>query len=242
MLAAAAELTLPTIRRRVDDNMFGGTTLCVIAANGFDIRAGLSGSGFMGEGVLVLEDFDLWGAPSLSVPERGYDEADYGAMSFAKGAARALALIRGAIADPRITVMISVQEESDPAVLRAFGCPVDCFDIPLPSYAERCAIWGRLMDDHVSLSTLDRFELVRLSANMPRCDIECAAIEAVEEAFRQSMANRVYVPVSRMNAFDKIAAYQPMDSDEYREIEECLVECLQRDLESYDAQAGQDAS
>jgi hypothetical protein len=61
----------------------------------------------------------------------------------------------------------------------------------------------------------------------------------VEEAFRQSMSARAFVPVGRANALEKIAAYQPIESDEYREIEDSLVECLMQDIEAYDGRGAE---
>ena len=66
-------------------------------------------------------------------------------------------------------------------------------------------------------------ELVRLSANLPRYDIYMAAREAIEEAYKQGLVERRYIPVSRENLFDKLAAYQPLDSAEYAELERLVV-------------------
>ena len=41
---------------------------------------------------------------------------------------------------------------------------------------------------------------------------------------------RRYQPVTRDNLFDKLAAYQPLDSREYRELEEAVVSDFRRDM------------
>lgn len=47
--------------------------------------------------------------------------------------------------------------------------------------------------------------------------------EAIEEAYKQGLVERRYIPVSRENLFDKLAAYQPLDSAEYAELERLVV-------------------
>ena len=74
-----------------------------------------------------------------------------------------------------------------------------------------------------SIRSESRDELVRLSANLPRYDIYMAAREAIEEAYKQGLVERRYIPVSRENLFDKLAAYQPLDSAEYAELERLVV-------------------
>ena len=49
---------------------------------------------------------------------------------------------------------------------------------------------------------------MQLSRGMPRYDIYMAAREALEEAYRQGLAEGRYVPVSVENLLDKLAAYQ----------------------------------
>lgn len=75
-------------------------------------------------------------------------------------------------------------------------------------------------------------DLVRYSVNMPRFDIYMARAEAIEEAYKESLFARRYVPVTRDNLFDKLAAYQPLDSKEYRELEDQVVRDFRSDLEN----------
>jgi SpoVK/Ycf46/Vps4 family AAA+-type ATPase len=104
-------------------------------------------------------------------------------------------------------------------------------DIEVPTREERAAVWEHAATLYPSLRFLDREELVVLSAHMSRYDIYMAAREAVEQAYRMSIERRAYVPVTRDNIFDKIAAYQPLDSDEYHKLEDAAVESLRDDLD-----------
>ena len=73
-------------------------------------------------------------------------------------------------------------------------------------------IWADIERSHPSVRGLDMVDLVRLSANMARYDIYMAAQEALEEAYKTSLVRNSYVPVTRENMFDKLAAYQPLES------------------------------
>ena len=56
-------------------------------------------------------------------------------------------------------------------------------------------------------------------------------LEQLEEAYKLGLLQRTYVPVSPQNIFEKLAACQPLDSDEYRAIEEALVSSFREDLD-----------
>ena len=69
---------------------------------------------------------------------------------------------------------------------------------------------------------LDIPRLTKLSRNMSRYDIVSAAREAVEDAYRRSLKARRYVPVTQDIMFAHIANFQPLDSDEYRALEDSV--------------------
>ena len=69
---------------------------------------------------------------------------------------------------------------------------------------------------------------------MARYDIYMAAQEALEEAYKTSLVRNSYVPVTRENMFDKLAAYQPLDSAEYRQLEEAVVGDFRAELSHVD--------
>lgn len=235
MLAVAAEMEQPTVRMRVDDNALAGAVLCVVASNGFDPRTSMSTSGFALPKVLVLEGIDSWMTSVQANSMAGQDDPDM-QSGLTKGAYRALALIRAAIADPGVTVFASVTSDAEPQIwLDEMLGQARVFEVGEPGESERDSIWNHLMGKHPSLSPLDRFELVQLSAHMCRCDIFAAAHEAVEQAFTESVRNHAYNPVTRSNILDKIAAYQPLDSAEYKSIEDMLVEDLLEDIERYES-------
>ena len=227
MLAVANELDRPTIRMRLVSSPDGRQALCVMTTQGVGI------DGFKDWGTLVLEGVDDWGAPDAANMDLPYGEMLSSGMRNA--AFKAISLLRSAISDPKVTVLASAYTatiEGSP-MLRMLG-PITAFEVPAPSDGERDAIWDHLMGKHVSMSALDRVELVSLSRGMPRGDIFSAAREAVTQAYHESIDRRCYIPVSRGNLLDKIAAYQPIGSREYRQIEDSAVEDLLGEIERYE--------
>ena len=237
MLATAHELGRPTLRLRVMDAPSGMHAICVVAT------PGVSEEGFDDWGTLVIEGIDLLEFPfniEMGLAPLGTErDSDHGPSKALNGVIKTMNLIRKAAVDPKVAVFASSCVEPDAAspLMRLVG-PMRVFNIPAPCPEERDAIWDHLMSKHVSLSALDRFELVRLSASMPRCDIFAAAHEAVAQAYHQSIDTRKYVPVASGNLLDKIAAYQPLDSKEYREIEDRIVEDFLADIDRYERGVG----
>ena len=221
MVATAHELGHPIIRMKTIDGPMGSRVFCVMASPGLGMR------GFEDWGTLILEGVDAWWP--------GDDVESYGDIPLKESASsmmKAFAIIKSSVANPKVTVFASVSEGLDArSPLGSMLNPATVFEVPAPSESERDAIWDHLMEKHVSMSANDRFELVELSRGMPRCDIFAAAKEAVVEAYHQSLERYSYVPVSRANLLEKIAAYQPLDSEEYRIIEDCIVEDFIRDIE-----------
>ena len=221
MLATVGELGLPAIRMRMEETFQGVPMLCVSAqATDAEKLASLR-HGFAGPGILVLEDLDLWGAPVIDAAD---DMAGFFMAAMSRGAREAVNLIRQAVENPDVYVLASAS--SLEAIDRFFAgllFPLTCVDIDYPTAEERADIWMDIARDHPSIRSVGRDELVRLSANLPRYDIYMAAREAIEEAYKQGLVERRYIPVSRENLFDKLAAYQPLDSAEYAELERLVV-------------------
>ena len=144
----------------------------------------------------------------------------------------AIGLIRSAVENPDVFVLASAAEagEIDPFFFDLLE-PLSVIDIDFPTVSERDDIWMEIAREHPSLRGIDRASLVRYSAQMPRYDMYMAAREAIEEAYKASLVARRYLPVTADNLYDKLAAYQPLDSDEYRALEEAVVSDFRRELE-----------
>lgn len=230
MAATLGELGLPAIRMHMEENLQGMPVLCVMAQADRQPRLNAARNAFEGAGVLMLEDLDLWVSPLAE-----YASDDFGGLlmaSLSRGAREAISLIRSAVENPDVFVLATASEagEIDPFFFDLLE-PLSVIDIDYPTDSERADIWMEIAREHPSLRGIDRDALVRYSSQMPRYDIYMAAREAIEEAYKASLVARRYLPVTADNLFDKLAAYQPLDSDEYRALEDAVVGDFRRELE-----------
>lgn len=231
MMATAQELGVPGVRMYMEETPMGFPVLLVVTTTDFKMNP--SRGGFNGPGLLMLEDIDLWGAPFSSDSEDFEGLPPY--AQFSRGARDAIMFIRSAVENPDVTVMATCADDAylDEFFIDLLG-PLNTVDIDAPNEEERMSIWRDVFSLYPSLRVLGIDELTRLSANLSRYDIYVAAREAVDQAFRQSIELRSYVPVTRDNIYNKLAAFQPLDSREYSELEESAVESLRHDLEHVD--------
>ncbi len=231
MMAAIGELGLPVIRMRMEENMQGLPVLCVMAQADNQPKLNAARNAFEGPGVLVIEDIDMWSAPDLD-PAAPEDFGGFIMASLSRGAREAVNLIRSAADSPDVYVLATAAEgcEVDPFFFDLMG-PTSAIDIDYPTEEERKSIWMDIAREHPSCRGVDRQALVRYSAGMPRFDMYMAAREAIEEAYKESLMQRRYVPVGPENLFDKLAAYQPLDSPEYQALEQAVVDEFRRELD-----------
>lgn len=221
MEATAGELGVPAIRMHMEGGLQGAPMLCVMAQPDAASVLNSARNEFTGRAVLLLEDVDLWGAP---MTDTGDDLGNFIFAQLSRGAREALNLIRSAVLSPDVHVLASAAEESqiEPFFLELLE-PMSVVDIDYPTPEERVEIWMDIARAHPSMRGVNRSDLVRYSAGMPRFDMYMAAREALEEAYRDSLMARRYIPVTRDNLFDKLAAYQPLDSREYHELEDAVI-------------------
>lgn len=230
MNATLGELNLPAIRMRMEENVQGLPVLCVMAQADKQPKLNAARNAFLGEGVLMLEDLDMWMSPFV---EPASD--DLGGLimaSLSRGAREAISLIRSAVENPDVYVVASASDTSeiDPFFYELLE-PLSVVEIDYPTASERADIWMEIARDHPSLRGIDQAALVRYSVHMPRFDIYMAAREAIEKAYKSSLVARRYVPVTPDNVFDKLAAYQPLESAEYQALEDVVVDDFRRELE-----------
>lgn len=231
--ATLGELSLPSVRMHMEENFQGIPVLCV-SANAVDFPKSRSLKDvFINGGVLVLEDLDLWEPPEpMDVPEDGNP---FLLMHMTRGAREAMNLISSAVENPKVFVLASSSQSGvvDEFFLNILG-PMTVIDIDFPNEEERKSIWMDIAKNHPSFRSINKRDLVKYSANLPRIDIYSAAREAVEEAYKIGLVTKKYRPISRENIFEKLAAYQPLDSNEYSKLEEEVIRNFQDDLNHLD--------
>lgn len=232
MMATLGELNLPTIHMRMEENYQGMPILCV-SAHAVDLpKSNNLQNVFANGGVLVLEDLDMWTSPMTGVTE---DNNAFLLMQLTRGAREAVGLIQSSVENPDVYVLATSSDSGriDDFFMEMMGS-VSLVEIDYPTPEERVQIWLDIAKEHPSIRHINRADLVRLSANMPRYDIYMAAREAIEEAYKSGLMQRKYQPVTRDNIFDKLAAYQPLESSEYLELEDAVIRDFQADLSHID--------
>ena len=234
MMATIGELGLPVIRMRMEENMQGMPVLCVMAQTDNQPKLNAARNAFDGPGLLVIEDIDMWMAPDMA-PNSVDDFGGLIMASLSRGAREAVNLIRNAADNPEVYVIATAASgcDVDPFFLDLLG-PTSLIDIDYPTEAERADIWMQIAREHPSARAIDRESLVRYSEGLPRFDIYMAAREAIEGAYKESLVQRRYVPVTSDNMFDKLAAYQPLDSKEYQQLEQAVIDGFKSELEHID--------
>ena len=234
MVATVGELGLPAIRMRLDRNAMGQVVLCVMASPNFKTRlSGVARSGFETPTVVVLEDLDLWELPFFDGSLD--DSQSFLSIQLSRGAREALGLIQAALSSPEATVLISASEPSDidPFFWDLIGSH-RVVDLDLPDEKERYAIWRSIQAQHPSMRGLDIHQLVAFSRTLSRFEIYAISNEAVEEAYRESVARNTFCAVSTDDVLMRLSNFQPLDSQEYQRMEDLAVERLRKQYSDFD--------
>ena len=229
--ATLGEIGLPSLRMSMEENAQGMPVLCVMANASNHPKMNAARNAFEAPAVLVIEDVDLWSVPQADqLQGEGFEALVLSQMS--RGAREALTLIHNSVENPDVYVLASLSTygEVDPFFCDLLA-PFTVVEIENPNEDERRDMWTSLAKEHPSLSDIAVDDLVRLSANLSRADIYLAAREAIEESYKESLATREYAPIKPENIFEKLSAYQPLESDEYRALEDSVVSLLRSQLD-----------
>lgn len=229
--ATIGEIGLPVLRMSMEEGMQGMPMLCVTTQGNSRPRMNHAHNRFDGPGILVIDDLDMWTMPQM--PEGADGIAGFVMANMSRGAREAVNLIHSAVEDPDVYVLAtaSTDGEVDPFFYDLLE-PITIIDISAPDADDRDQIWAEIMHEHPSMRELNRADLVRFSAGLPRYDIYMAARAAVEEAYKRGLAQRMYLPVTPQNVLDKLAACQPLDSDEYQAIEDEVARSFRSELDN----------
>lgn len=232
--ATVGELDLPLFRMFVEDNPHGLQALCMAAQANNDFKFDRRTGSFVGKGILLLEDVDLWEIPVIPEPtDEGVNA--FMAAQMSRGLREVYNFIRAAVDDPDVRVLVTCQSDGElsPFFLDLLE-PFKEVAIDMPNPGERASIWMQLVNDHPSLSGISVAMLVKNSANMARYDIYMAVADVLDESYRDDLNNGKASPVKASRLFEKLAAYQPLDSEEYRTLEEAIISDFRSDLANID--------
>ncbi len=237
MNAVVGELGLPAMKVQMHPEPQGIPVLYVTVSS--DRPSRMAGRMSLdAPGILVLEDVDMWGGPLIEAASSSEGEGMM-AVNMARAAREALTLIGAAVANPDIYVLASMSGDApDQSYLFDLMEPMNFVDIYLPNEVERREVWNRMALDHPSIRRLDLRKLTRLSRNLSRTDIATAAREAVEDAYRRSLKARRYVPLTQAMVYEHISNFQPLDSEEYRVLEDAVIASFRSQIDRLEAQGG----
>lgn len=232
--ATVGELDLPLFRMYIEDNPQGLQALCVYVQQTKDFSFDRKTGQFEGRGILLLEDVDLWEIPSIpDMNEEGVNP--FIAAQISRSLREMYNFIRAAVDNPNVFVLVTCESE---AALAPFFLdllePFRVVPVDLPTSGERASVWMELVREHPSLNGLSVATLVKNSANLGRYEIYMAVNDALDESYREDLNNGYYRPVRASRIFEKLAAYQPLDSEEYKTLEEAVVSDFRRDLAHID--------
>lgn len=229
--ATVAELGLPSIRMTLEENASMGSIpmLCVMASPDLNqSRFAMPASYY--PAVLVLEDFDLWAQVLEGV--FALDEAEIAAgKSYSKQALETLGMIRFALKNPHTCVLISLEsiDNLPEQILDMIESP-EIINIENPTVHERHTLWQRIATEHPHFKSFNLSRLVRLTNGMSRSDIINASYEMVQDAYRKSLDAHHLVSFGEMDLIEKMAAYMPLESKEYQEVEDLIVQNFMTEL------------
>lgn len=228
--ATIGELGLPMLRMEMEEGVGGAPVLCVSTQGNNRPRMNHAHNRFEGPGVLVIDNLDTWAMPEM--PDNPEGIAGFLMANISRGAREAVNLIRSAVEDPNVFVLVTVSTMADPdPFFYELLEPITIIDIGLPNEKERSSVWADIAHQHPSVRDIDRGDLLRFSEGLSRYDMYMAAREAVEDAYKLGLVQRSYVPVTPQNLFDKLAACQPLDSEQYRALEQAVVDEFKNDLD-----------
>jgi hypothetical protein len=233
MVATVGELRVPAVRLRFDTNALGQSVLVVMTSPDFRSRlANLSRNGFEGPAAVIMEDMDLWDVPDLDFQVDEMSMSGFAQMQAVRGARETLNMIQSALDHPEVTVLISAAdpERIDPFYLDLIG-PYREVEVDLPNDDERRDLWRTAQTEHPSMRGLDLEQMTRLSRNLSRFEIYGIAAESVEEAYRDSLAKHRFCAVHTEDVLARLSNFQPLESEEYQQMEDIVVEALRCSLE-----------
>lgn len=234
MLASAGEIGLPVIHMSMDQSINGASVLCMLAPSNSNFKLNPAKTGFWGSGILILQDIDTWYLPDSDIKvEDG--AINYFALQNARGANEVLNLIDVAVDDPNIIVLASIKD--DPANFMTLAKYLDSYrivDIEHPNDQERYQIWSKLAFLHPSLRAFSIDKLVKCSSNISRYSINAAVKHALENAFKQGIEKKEYVPLTLLDITESLAEYQPLESFEYKKLEDIATDNFKQTLNNID--------
>ena len=236
MSAVATDMQLPLVRMTVEEGPQGIPMLCMMSTQEVSPRRSGGRLPSLDTGVLILEDIDQWGPMVLDhMLNEDMEAQGLTAQQAIRGIQEALGFVRLAVQNPQCYVFASVDADND--LTDSFFDwlePIEVFEIDLPTIHERYELIHSLSLVHPVLARLNLGEIVAFTNKMSREDIRAAVADALELSYKESLKQHRFVGLTRAQLAFCIAAYQPLDSEEYALLEQIAVADFLDDISNID--------
>ena len=227
--ATAKQMSCPTIKMSIQESP-AGLPIILAHANktAMQISHGKPALVWLSEnsGLLVLENLEDW-QPFFEGQSLEFGD---GAQSFISiqltpAGREFINLVEACALNPNVQILCSTTcaEDVPSRILEILG-DVSEVKVEKPNSAERKQIWNKLANTHPSLRGLNFEELSSLTAHLTRAEIEKAVQEAIAESYNTSLKFGKCDGIKRENLFEKILLKQDKNSEEFKRIENFLVD------------------
>ena len=177
-------------------------------------------------GLLIIESLEDW-TPFFEGSSFEFGDGVHSFLSIhlTPAGKEFINLIEVCAKNPNVQVICSTTSSEDvpPRLLDILG-NVSEVKVEKPNMQERRQLWTKLANTHPSLRGQNFEELSALTAHLSRADIEKVVQEAIAESYNTSLREGKCDNVKKENLFEKILLKQDKTSDEFKKIEEVLVE------------------
>ena len=234
--ATAQQMSCPTIKMSIQETPTGLPAI-LAQANKTAIQISKNKPPLLwlseNNGLLVLENLEDWKpffeGQSL---EFGDGSTSFIHIQLTPAGKEFLSLIEVCADNPNVQIIASTTcaDEVPVRMLDILG-DVSEVKVEKPTNSERMQIWNNLANTHPSLRGLNFDELTTLTAHLTRADIEKVAQEAIADSYNAGLQFGKCDRIKRENLFEKILLKQDKDSEEFKKIEDVLVDSFAHSFE-----------
>ena len=177
-------------------------------------------------GLLVLENLEDW-KPFFEGHsfEFGDGSSSFISIQLTPAGKEFLNLVEVCAENPNVQIIASTTcaDEVPSRMMDILG-NVSEVKVEKPTNAERKQIWNNLANTHPSLRGLNFDELSTLTKHLTRAEIEKVAQEAIADSYNSGLKFGKCDRIKRENLFEKILLKQDKNSEEFKKIEDVLIE------------------
>jgi SpoVK/Ycf46/Vps4 family AAA+-type ATPase len=227
--ATTDELSCATIKMSVQETP-AGLPAIVSQANKTAVQLAHGRAPLMclseNSGLLIIENLEDW-TPFFEGSSFEFGDGEHSVFSIhlTPAGKEFINLIEACVKNPNVQIICTTTCPEDiPTHLLDILGNVSEVKVEKPNIQERRQLWTKLASTHPSLRGLNFEELSKLTKHLTRTDIEKVVQEAIAESYNTSLRAGKCDSVKRENLFEKILLRQDKNTEEFKRIEEVLVD------------------